>query len=126
MSTPTPSVRILSLLLLILALPPMVSGSVCISASGSERSELGFCACATPFPGTGQTAIGTPGTPGCGPCRDEAFSALRRARPAAALAPLLASPTTTPRLIVPASSIAEPRTFRLGAPPGKRLPILRC
>ena len=126
MRTPALSARILSLLQLILVLPPMVSGSVCIPASGSESLELGFCACATPFQGTGETAIGTPGTPDCGPCRDEAFSALRAAPPAAAPVPLLASPIPASGPIVLASSVAEPPAFRLGAPPGRRLPILRC
>ena len=126
MSTWRRSVRILSLLQLILVLPPMVSGSVCISANGSGGVELGFCACAALFPGMAETAIGTPGTPGCGPCRDEAFSALRVARPASAQAPLLASPLAPSCLIVLASPIAEQRVFYLGVPPGSRLPILRC
>jgi hypothetical protein len=87
---------------------------------------LGLCACATPFLGTAETTIGTPGTPGCGPCRDEVFSALRVTRPAAAQAPLLDSPFALSCLIVLASPIAEPPVFCFDDPPGKRLPILRC
>ncbi len=126
MSVPSWRVRVLVLLQLILVLPPMVSGSICISSDGSERPELGHCACAWVGVGTAAAAIGTPGTPDCGPCRDEAFSAVRSARTFAAHAPVSASQFTASCLVVLAPLVAETQVFWVGEPPGTRLPILRC
>ena len=119
------SVRILSLLQLALVLPPLMSGFVCIPASGSAGSELGFCACAASLPDAAVPTIDTPGTPGCGSCRDEALSAVRVARPAATQAPV-DLPCASPYVIVLAAPIAEPRFLHLGVSPGSRQPILRC
>ena len=126
MSTSRWLARAVSLLQLVVVLPPMVSGSVCISANGSAEAELGFCACEAPFPGMTETAFAVPRTPECGPCRDEAFSALRVARAAAIQAPLLESPFAASDLIALASPVPEPPAWYLRDHPGNRLPILRC
>jgi hypothetical protein len=119
-------VRILALLQLVLVLPPMLSGSICISADGGERSELGFCACAALFVGTAEATICTPGTAGCGPCRDETFNAMRGAHPSSPYAQVPTSAFTESYLAVVAPRIAAAKVIWVGEPPGMRLPILRC
>ena len=119
-------VRILALLQVVLVLPPMVSGSICISADGGARSELGFCACAVPFVGNAEATIGTPGTADCGPCRDETFNAMRGAHHSAPYAPAPTSAFTESCLAAIAPRVADAPVFWVGEPPGRRLPILRC
>jgi hypothetical protein len=126
MSSPSWRFRILAWLQLVLVLPPMVSGTLCISADGGARSEFGFCACTVPFVGTAEAAIGMPGTSDCGPCRDETFSALRGAHPSAPHASAPTSPCTVSCLAAVAPRIADAQVFWVGEPPGRRLPILRC
>jgi len=126
MSVPSWHMRILAMLQLALVLPPMVSGSICIPLDRSERPELGYCVCAISVVWTAEAAIGTPGTPGCGPCRDQLFSAVRVARPATTHAQVAASPFTASCLAVLAPPLAESQVFWAGEPPGARLPVLRC
>ena len=126
MNGPSRLVRILALVQLSLVLPTMVCGSICMSSDGSERLELGYCECAMPVVGTADAVIGVPGTPECGPCRDEAFSAVRMSRPSADYAPASAASSSTSCVVVLASPIAEARVFWTGEPTGFRLPILRC
>lgn len=86
--------RAFALLQLFLALPPMVSGSVCFSTDGSARPEFGLCVCDVAFVGTTEATIAAAGTAECGPCRDEAFSAMRsvpQARPGAPMPSLLST-----------------------------------
>ena len=126
MTAPSWRVRILALLQIVLVVPPMVSGSICISADGGARSELGFCACAVPFVGTAEATIGTPGTADCGPCRDETVNAMRGGHLPAPYAAVPTSAFTESCLVAIAPRVADAPVFRVGEPPGKRLPILRC
>ena len=126
MSVPNRRVRILTLLQMILVLPPMVSGSICISSDGTVRPELGYCACAVLPVCTDGVEIGTPSTPECGPCRDEAFSAVRSARASEVHAPVPATPLATSCRTVLSPRIADSQVFWIGQPSGGRLPILRC
>jgi len=126
MNAPSRRARILSLIQLMLLLPPMVSGSICISADGSGGWDLGFCACTLPFVGITEAAIGMAGVADCGPCRDEAFSALRSSRPTSPCSLGAASPATTQCVTDVTPSIIGTEVFWAGEPPGARLPILRC
>lgn len=118
--------RAFALLQLILALPLVLSGSLCFSTDGSVRPEFGVCDCAVPVAGTSEASIGAADTPDCGPCRDEAFSAMRSARPAAPDAPMPSSFHAALCQIVAAVPVLGPRANELSQPPGERLPILRC
>ena len=126
MSVPRWHVRIIALLQLVVVLPSMVSGSICIASDGSMRPEFGYCACAGVGLGTAEATIGAAGTPDCGPCRDQAFSAVRGGRPFATYMPVTASPFMASSPVALASPIAESQVFWVGEPPGTRLPILRC
>ena len=126
MSAPRWHVRIIALLQLVVVLPSMVSGSICISSDGRMGPEFGYCACTGAGLGTAEATIGAAGTPDCGPCRDQAFSAVRGGRPSSTYIPVTASPLLASSPVVLASPIAESQVFWVGEPPGTRLPILRC
>ena len=126
MNAPSWRVRVLTLLQLILVSPPMVGGSICISADGGQSPELGFCACTVPFAGTADATIGTPGAADCGPCRDESFSALKGAHASVPQAPAPSTPCMESCLVASGPRIADGQAFWVGEPPGRRLPILRC
>ena len=116
----------LALLQLLLALPPMVSGSTCFSTHGGARLEFGLCACDVPFIGTTDATIASAGVADCGPCRDEVFSAMRAAPQAAPEAPMLLPLSTALCVNVTERSLPSLRLTWLGQPPGERLSILRC
>jgi hypothetical protein len=118
--------RIAALLQLLLLLPPLASGSVCISRDGAGRLEPGFCACMSLPRSASEAAIAPTGTEECGPCRDEMFSALRNPVPSAPRMMMTASALVTPRASAVADPVTGPRAVRAGEPPGTRLPILRC
>ena len=125
MRTPSWRAKTLALLQLILVLPPLASGSICISMDGIQRLEQGFCACTMASAGTAETAINAAPGAECGPCRDVAFSTLMTAQPPAPCAPGLAQPFL-PNLAAFAPAVAHARKIWVGEPPGERLPILRC
>ena len=118
--------RAVALLQLLLALPPLVSGSICFSADGSAKPEFGSCACDVPFVGAAEATIATAGAADCGPCRDEAFRATRHVPPAAPEAPSPSLFAAAPWVVVAARFKPSHRLLWLGQPPGERLSILRC
>lgn len=126
MRTPDWRTKTLALLQLILVLPPLASGSVCISMDGTQRLESGPCACTMVSEGGAGVAISAAPEAECGPCRDVAFNTLRSAQPPAPCAPGLALPSALSILTAFALPIAAARTIWVGEPPGKRLRILRC
>ena len=117
-------VRTLALIQMLLALPLLVSGSICMPVDGCDGSELGFCACTLPSAGDAEAVIGAPGTADCGPCRDQAFHATRCDRPPAPGPPALA-PVGPPVAVAGAHPVGA-RGPWAGDPPGRLLPILRC
>ena len=125
MKHPNWRLRAFALLQLFLVLPPIVSGSICFSTDGSARPEFGLCACDVPLVGTTEATIATAGTADCGPCRDEAFSAMRTAPQAAPQAPMPSIFTTASCVGVARQPMPSPQLW-LGQPPGERLSILRC
>jgi hypothetical protein len=126
MRAPKWPARLLALLQLLIVLPPLASGSVCISADGIEKLEPGFCACMALPACEFETVMGVTGTAECGPCRDEAFTALRSTPPPTCSTMMTAVPLVTSCVAGVAASVVEPRLFWAGEPPGRRLPILRC
>ncbi len=118
--------KALGLLQLILVLPPLMSGSVCISMDGTERLEPGFCACIMAPAGTAETAIGAAEGAECGPCWDVAVHTLRTARVPFPYAPAMASSLALPGPAAIAPPSTRARVIWIGEPPGKRLSILRC
>jgi len=118
--------RLFALVQLLLIMPPLTSGSMCISADGVERLESECCPCmALPASGAEATLAGI-GTTGCGPCRDEVFTALKGIAPSDRHVSMAPIPVLTPRVSAPVSHLLECPLFRAGEPPGSRLPILRC
>jgi hypothetical protein len=118
--------RLVTLVQLLLVVPPVMSGSVCISADGVQRLESGCCTCiALPASGT-EVTLGATGTAECGPCRDEVFSAVKGVTPQTGSVPMAAPLVLTPCLPAAVSRVAERPGCSAGEPPGKRLPILRC
>ena len=118
--------RFLALVQLLLVLPGMVSGSVCIPTGRTGEPEVGFCGCTATFGARLEASIALVTAGGCGPCRDEVFRSLRSTRPAFPLAP---APTSLSALTCMAAlppPIAGACLVRLGEPPGRRLPVLRC
>ena len=118
--------RAMALVQMLLLLPALVGGSICVSLDGSQASELGPCACTLSSVSETHTLFGATGKADCGPCRDEWFSALRHAPPTSAcslvpagMASMLGSPAE------PASSAPIGARWT-GDPLGRRLPILRC
>jgi hypothetical protein len=126
MRAPKWSTRGLAFLQLLLVLPPLASGSICISADGIGRLESGFCACMAQPTGGSEAALGVTGTAECGPCQDHLFMALRNTVPPAGSALMPAPPLVTPGAAAAAAPTAVARCFWAGEPPGRRLPILRC
>jgi hypothetical protein len=126
MSTPKWPTRMLALLQLLLVLPPLASGSVCISSDGMKKLELGFCACMALPACEAEAAMGATGTVDCGPCRDEVFTVLRSTVSPARNALTTALPHVAPCVAAVATPFVGARSFWAGEPPGKRLPILRC
>jgi hypothetical protein len=118
--------RAFALLQLLLALPPMVSGSVCFSTDGSARPEFGLCACDVPFVGTTEATIASAGAVDCGPCRDEVFSAIRTVLRDGPRAPMPSLLRTALCVTVAAPAAPSPGRMGLGQPPGERPFILRC
>jgi len=118
--------RLLALLQLLIILPPLASGSVCISTDGIERLEPGGCACMALPTCESETVMGVAGTDECGPCRDEVFTALRSTVPPTCSALTTALPLVTPCVAAVAAPVVGPLLFWAGEPPGRRLPILRC
>ncbi len=125
MSAPRWRIRVLALLELVLILPPMITGSVCVPMDGTEGLELGFCACTMVSLGAVEATIQPTDPPACGPCRDEAFSPLRSMGPHVPSAPAPASPSILPCVVAIARSIGGTDIWA-GEPPGRLLPILRC
>jgi hypothetical protein len=118
--------RLLALVQLFLVVPPVMSGSVCISADGVQRLESGCCTCiASSTCGTDVT-LGATGTAECGPCRDELFTALKGVTPQTGSVTMAAHLVLTPCLSPSVSRVPERPRCSAGEPPGKRLPILRC
>ncbi len=126
MSPPKWPTRLLALLQLLLVLPPLASGSVCISADGTERLEARFCACMLLPSSACEVVMNATGTAECGQCRDELFTALRGARPHAPAGLFVASPLATSCVVEAAGPVLGPHMFRVGEPPDRRLHILRC
>jgi hypothetical protein len=126
MRAPKWPTRMLALLQLLIVMPPLASGSVCISADGVEKLEPGFCACMVLPTCDSEATIGATGTAECGPCRDEVFTALRSIAPAARGALTTALPLVTPYVAAVAAPLVGARRFWAGEPPGKHFPILRC
>lgn len=118
--------RAFALLQLILALPPMVSGSICFSTDGSVGPEFGPCVCTVSFAGTTAATFGTTDAADCGACRDEELSAMWSARQAAPHAPMASIIRTALCLAVTARPVPGTRLVSLSHPPGERLSILRC
>lgn len=126
MKTPSWRTKTLALLQLILVLPPLASGSICMSMAGAQRLEPGLCACTMVSTGTAEMSISAAPGADCGPCWDVAFNALKSAQAPAPLALGLAQPFALPNLAAFAPPVAGARTIWVGEPPGMRLPILRC
>src|SRR5437879_1974830 len=106
MRAPKWPTRLLALLQLLIVLPPLVGGSVCISADGIEKLEPGFCPCMALPTYESETVMGVPGTAECGPCRDEVFTALK-----GTVSPIPNPQLTAPQLVTPCVAVVT-------APPG--------
>ena len=118
--------RLVALLQLLLLLPPLAGGSVCISLDGTGRLEPGPCACMVVLRCTSEATIGATGTEACGPCRDEVFSAWRSTVPPPPSAMMTALAFVPARVCAVAAPVIESPAFWAGDPPGTHLPILRC
>jgi hypothetical protein len=124
MNAPRWRIPVLALFQLILILPPMMTGSICMPIDGAEGLELGFCACTRVSLGPVEATIQPTDQAACGPCRDEAFSPLR-GRPHVPSAPAQAFPSVLPCAVAMAHSVGGTDPWS-GEPPGRLLPILRC
>jgi len=118
--------RLLALVQLFLVVPPVMSGSVCISADGVQRLESGCCTCIASFTCGTDVTLGATGTAECGPCRDVVFTAVKGVTPRTVSVPMAAPLVLTPCVPAAVSRVAECRRCSAGEPPGRRLPILRC
>jgi len=125
MRAPKWPTRFLALLQLLIILPVLVSGSVCISSDGIEKLEPGLCACMVLPTCESETVLGVTETAECGPCRDEVVTASRSTAPPSCSALMTALPLVTP-CVAAAAPAAVPHSYWAGEPPGKRHPILRC
>jgi hypothetical protein len=126
MNRPSLRVRTLALLQVILLLPPLVGGSICISADGCLRPELGVCGCTVPLADDAETAIGASDASDCGLCRDESFRALRNTLPTAPCSPAVACAPTFLCVARTAAPNMGSGPRWAAEPPGTRLPVLRC
>lgn len=118
--------RLLALLQVLIVMPPLAGGSVCISTDGVARLEPGFCACMELPARESAAAIGVAGTAQCGPCRDEVFTASCSTTPPTCTALMTSRPHVPSCEPAVAAPVVGRRLFWAGEPPGRRLPILRC
>jgi hypothetical protein len=119
-------IRALALVQLLLALPLMASGSICIPLDGAGLPEPGFCVCTVASAAGVEESIDAVGADECGPCRDVAFRSLKSAGRVTPGAPTMIAFSALPGLTAtsPLVAIADPACS--SKPPGGRLSILRC
>ena len=105
-------------------LPPMVAGSICVSADG-RGVEMGGCACIT-LPAPTGAAFANPAPSACGPCTDEAFTALRGGHVPATQAPALSVAHSLPIPTAAAGSGWANSTPAARSRSPERNQVLRC
>jgi hypothetical protein len=118
--------RALALVQLLLALPLMASGSVCIPLDGVGLPEPGLCVCTVASAAGVEVSIGAVGADGCGPCRDVALRSLKSAGRVTPGAPTMIALPALPGLASTSPLVAIAHPACSGKPPGGRLSILRC
>ena len=118
--------RVLAALQLLLALPTMAGGTICVSTEGRISLELGFCSCDDSSVTTVPLSIGAGETTGCGPCSDQALTAMRSSRPMASVAAPATSGCAADRVFDVTPRVAGVQPRLMGQPPGVSRPILRC
>ena len=120
------TLRLAALLQMIVLLPPMLAGSICLRDEKVATLEF-WCACTNlPEPGT-MTAISTPTSPECGPCRDLIIAALAGSRviaPGMQPGGDIQAPSNHPEMDQVALCPSGPR--HSGDPPRRPPSVLRC